>query len=740
MHMDTGQPNTGVQEEGTVQPTQLECPQENVDLFIRLAQIASENPARGAVVQNGSVVTYGEIVRQSGRFCRRLAAAGVRPHERVAVILGNTVDFIVAAFGIWKRGSVLVPLNPQLYEDEVLKYLAGTSARAIVTSLRNRAMAEVVQARGERIGHLWLCPPNEGEWIYKGSKGSSYGMTPSESCEVQIAPDWPAVAQYSTGSSGYPKRVTRTHAQLLGEFRSVSRVLSATRSDRILGAAPFFHSHGLMNSAVLALLSGGTLYPIESFFPREVARLIDDERITVFPGVPFMFQLLADLRERHHFFHLRCAISAGAPLSEGTEHAFKRVYSIAIRQLYGSTETGVICIEAADGRASDPHSVGPPIPGVAVRVLDDSAQHVAVGCEGRIHVVSPFAASTYENAIGSSESGFESSGFFPGDLGCMTSAGELVLRGRYRGFINVGGNKVDPSEVEAILLELPKVTEAVVFGIPDVAAGEKVKAVLVTETGVTQADIRIHCMHRMAEFKHPRVIEFRRELPKSPLGKVLRKYLMDEMLSTDRKVTLDREVAAQLIDQDDAKGAPSLRFSELPPFLRVLLMTDGTVTRSLEAYFGEPIDVDVLSHSELRSDRSYPEVNVALGDPILRRCVTLRGRITRSIYAFAESVVVLASISNEMKRKLIEERKGIGELLSASKLETFRELLRIRRACAKEWAVHLSVAEDARVVIRNYKIFRDGRAAMEIEEVFPELRFFSDHSAVHTQALTNQCE
>jgi chorismate-pyruvate lyase len=163
--------------------------------------------------------------------------------------------------------------------------------------------------------------------------------------------------------------------------------------------------------------------------------------------------------------------------------------------------------------------------------------------------------------------------------------------------------------------------------------------------------------------------------------------------------------------------------ASLPPFLRVLLVTDGVVTRILEAWFGEPIDVDVLSHRESLSERSHPEVGVNAGDRILRRQVILRGRVTHEPYAFASSVVVSNCLPPEVRRGLIEDRKGIGELLSANRLETYRELITIRRCDAAERAGPLAVAAESRVVSRSYRIHLNGRAAMLIEEVFAEQRF-----------------
>jgi len=161
-------------------------------------------------------------------------------------------------------------------------------------------------------------------------------------------------------------------------------------------------------------------------------------------------------------------------------------------------------------------------------------------------------------------------------------------------------------------------------------------------------------------------------------------------------------------------------FLGLSPILRVLLVTDGTVTRTLEAYFGEAIAVDVLEHAEITSESPYPQIEIAAGDHVLHRYVRLLGRNTRRVYAVAESVAVLEHISQQMRRQLIQEQKGIGELLREGRLETYRELLTADLTTASRWAEHLNVAATEGVVTREYRIYQGGRAVLLIREIFPE--------------------
>ena len=161
-------------------------------------------------------------------------------------------------------------------------------------------------------------------------------------------------------------------------------------------------------------------------------------------------------------------------------------------------------------------------------------------------------------------------------------------------------------------------------------------------------------------------------------------------------------------------------FPGLSPILRVLLVTDGTVTRTLEAYFGEAIDVDVLEHAEVNSQSPHPQIDIATGDRILHRYVRLLGRTTRRVYAVAESVAALEHISERMRRQLIQEHKGIGELLREGRLETYRDLLTANLTTADSWAGDLQVAATEGVVTRDYRIYQGGRPVLLIREIFPE--------------------
>jgi long-chain acyl-CoA synthetase len=482
-------------------------------LYELFASAAALHADRVAIVGSGATLTYRELLGRVDAFSASLHADGARSGQKAAVVLGNNPSFLVAVLAAWKLGLTVIPLDPALKAQELLRALQDSRPEILIVSPAKEQLCISLESR------VRLLSPTAEE--------ASAGARVDEIDRPFLRPDCPALTQYSTGSTGTPKRVTRTHGQLTGEFRSIATVLPLSPDDRVLGVVPFFHSHGLKNAVLLPLFAGAALYAIETFFPRHVARLIADEKITVVPGVPFMFQQLAELRNAPALPSLRLAFSGSAPLPVRTARAFEGAYGLRIRRVYGTTETGLISVERAVGVLDDLNRAGQPLPGVQVEIVDEAGEPVAAGTKGHVKVTSPFAPSQYDRSNVGSASYFRDGSYFPGDVGFLTDDGELVLLGRCKGFINVGGNKVDATEVEAALLQLPGVTEAAVVGIPDELYGERVKAVIVSAHDLTQNDVRTHLMGRLAEFKHPREIEFRKEIPRTAMGKVQKRSLIE---------------------------------------------------------------------------------------------------------------------------------------------------------------------------------------------------------------------
>jgi long-chain acyl-CoA synthetase len=316
----------------------------------------------------------------------------------------------------------------------------------------------------------------------------------------------------------------RTHGQLRAETEALRTLFGVSPADRFLAATPFCHVNGLVRSMLTATLAGATLYPIREFARRTVLQLISQERLTFFGGVPQLFIILAQTPPRSavDLSSLRIIFSSSAPLTPRDNREFHRAYGVPVRQLYGSTETGTISYN--DHPQLDAHlaSVGRPLPGITLAVVDEDGKQVPPGAEGEIAVASPFAVSSYEGNMAATQKSFRDGFYLTGDLGCVDGDGYVTLTGRKSLMINRAGYKVNPYEVEDAIRQYPKVADAVVLGVPGPYGDDVIRCVVVPSAPCTADEIVLHCRSRIAAYKIPSRIEFRDSLPKTPTGKIRR--------------------------------------------------------------------------------------------------------------------------------------------------------------------------------------------------------------------------
>jgi long-chain acyl-CoA synthetase len=339
---------------------------------------------------------------------------------------------------------------------------------------------------------------------------------------------------FSSGSTGTPKRIVRRQSHLVAEADNFAATVGLGPEDVIFGAVPFFHAHGLGNCVLAAVRSGAALLVEPSFEPRAALAALETERVTVLPGVPFLFRMLAEasLGRRFDAGSLRLCFSAGAPLPAEIFASFSQRLGSPLRQLYGCSEAGSVTINLDPDAAATAGSVGLPMRNVTVSVLDDADRPCPPGVEGEIEFASP-ALGRSGSELPEERAAFRNGRFLTGDLGRLDAAGRLEVTGRKKLYISTAASKVDPVDVERCLAGHPEVAEVVVVGVRARGGDEIVKAVIVTKSprAPTREDwlrreLVSRCREQLADFKVPRQIEFRDEIPRSPLGKVLRKYLM----------------------------------------------------------------------------------------------------------------------------------------------------------------------------------------------------------------------
>jgi long-chain acyl-CoA synthetase len=346
------------------------------------------------------------------------------------------------------------------------------------------------------------------------------------------SPEEPLVYMFSSGSTGRPKRVARTHGQLRGEAEYYDW-MGIKPEDKIFCTIPLFHTYGMGCCMVAATRTGATLVLLEDPNPfllrrQRAMELIETEGVTIYPGVPFNFRLMAEAPASADLSSIRLAFSAGTALPRPFFDGFLEKFGVPVRQLYGCTEAGTLTANLDDDPVASFESVGKPVDGVQVLVEDEEGELVPPGTVGEIAVKSPGLTSGYSDMEELNRQAFRDGFFLSGDLGQLDEDGRLTITGRKKLLIEVGGYKIDPIEVEDVVIAHPKVAEAVVVGVGTKVPGEEqVKAVVVPSDALDEKDLIGFCQQRLANFKVPQIVEFREEIPKSPLGKILRKYLID---------------------------------------------------------------------------------------------------------------------------------------------------------------------------------------------------------------------
>ena len=448
---------------------------------------ARAHASRPALVWDGGSLTYRELDGRAGALARTLAARGVRPGDRVALTIPNSWQLVVALIGALKAGATAAPLDPLLKEDE---------RTAIMTDLAPAAV-------------LAYAPADSAAWLARDSDG-------------------PALVLYTSGSTGRPKGARLSHAAMVAANRSwADDVMALTPADVVLAALPLSHSYGLNGALVAPLLAGATVRLVERFTADGVARLLAQEEVTVFPGVATMFRRLLDVDGFRGGPTLRLALSGAAPCPWELAREWRARTGVRILRGYGMTELFRPISYLARDTEDLPDAIGRAVPGVELRIVEESGRHAAPGDVGELLIRSPAAMDGYLNAPAETKSVLIDGWFHTGDLASVTPDGWVSITGRKRERILRGGYSVFPPEVEAVLLLHPEVTEAAVVGVPHPELGEEVAAFVALRSGAraNADDLVAYCRERLAGFKYPRRVTLVAALPRSATGKILKAEL-----------------------------------------------------------------------------------------------------------------------------------------------------------------------------------------------------------------------
>ena len=452
-------------------------------------------------------VTYAQLNARAEQLAAALVARGVTSTSAVATIIPNGAEFFVATLATFRLGATLVPLNVNYTDSELIQYIDKSSALVVVGDAQSQ------QSRIESLGLVATFVDTDTE--------QSVVVPPVAECDD----NQPALIMFSSGSTGGSKQVMRTYRALLSEWKSEVETFEITPDDTILCTVPLHHTHGFGNVLLAGILSGAKIVVTPGEFnPRSVIKALDNHQVTIYPSATFMVKMLSvmRLRQQPDLSHLKIVYTAGAPLEEDIIASFSSTFGVTPRQLYGSTETGAAAVNKLNAPSN---SVGQPMANVEILIVDEQDNALPQGEEGEIVVISDASAKLYVGMPEQTAKTFRKGRYYTGDLGRFDENGNLYVTGRRKKMINVAGLKVDPAEVESVILAMEGIAEVVVLGKKDGDYGEKVKAVIVPLEAATERDVIEHCKAHLAEYKWPKIIEFRNDIPKSPLRKILRKYL-----------------------------------------------------------------------------------------------------------------------------------------------------------------------------------------------------------------------
>lgn len=435
---------------------------------------------------------------------------GMTEGHIIGVALPNSLSFVPTFLALTQLAATTALISVKYSRNELLAICEGIRPQGVITTESN---VSTVQAVSEIIDIRKI------EGFFRPETLCLVKLR-SEDRKVPVADA--ALIKFSSGSTGEPKGIPLTAANIRAECENVIGTLSISERDIIYASVPLYHSYGFDLGVLASLAGGASLVIRDSFVPRLAMKEFRSEKVTIFLGIPVMYRFLADqqLSFKPDFSTLRYLLSCTAPLSSSLIAAFYDRFHVPICQHYGSSETGAITTHRPEEVLKRINSVGIPMKNVLVTIRDDDGHEVTRGTEGEVAVQSEAMAHRYLMGAPSGRSPFQNGYFRTGDRGSLDQDGFLFLHGRSDDMINVGGLKVSPHEVTQVLERHPSVREAAVVGAKNPMGEEVVYAIVSLRAAVTEAKLLEFCREHLADYKIPRRIDIREELPRGASSKI----------------------------------------------------------------------------------------------------------------------------------------------------------------------------------------------------------------------------
>jgi long-chain acyl-CoA synthetase len=492
-----------------------------MNLADSLARNAADNPDRVAIHLGDQTTSYRELDDQSARVAGLLAARGIGPGTPIGIMLPNVPEFASVYYGILRTGAVVVPMNPLLKAREIAYYL-GDSGAPVIFAWHVTAPEVEIGAKEAGAEAILVDPATFPDILATAS--------PAPQVVDRAAYDT-AVVLYTSGTTGHPKGAELTHANLINNVEvSAVDLLQVGPDDIIFGGLPLFHAFGQTCTLNAAIMMGGSLTVLPRFDAAKALGILADQRVTIFAGVPTMFSALLHVPDRSDYdvSALRLCISGGAAMPVEVLRQFEDQFDCIVLEGYGLSETSPVASFNHPGRERKPGSIGTPIRGVEMRVVDASGAEVPQGEVGEIAIRGHNIMKGYLNKPDATAEAVSADGWFrTGDIGRVDADGYYYIVDRKKDLIIRGGYNIYPREIEEVLYEHPEVAEAAVVGMPHPELGEEVGAAVALKPGatVTPDELRSYVKSQVAAYKYPRRVWIVDALPKGPTGKILKKEI-----------------------------------------------------------------------------------------------------------------------------------------------------------------------------------------------------------------------
>ncbi len=540
-------------------PQHIDYPQ--VPLFELLSEAAKKYPDSPCTIFKGARITYREMDEITDRLAAGLASIGVRKGDRVGIFMPNTPQFVMAFFAVLKLGGIVVAINPQYSPREIEHQTndAGIEVMLVMsnfynsikhiqpeTKIRTLVVTNIKETLPSVLAFLFtLTKEKKGGFRIQLAEGDYWmqdllnKFQPEDRPQVDLSADDEALFQYSGGTTGISKGAIALHRNLVSNAMQIRSwmVEAKDAEETVLMALPLFHVYGLVAGMLFGIKIGAALVMIPN--PRDLEDLLGNAqkyKTTIFPGVPTLYNLINNYPDaqagKYDLSSIKACISGSAPLMRETKEQFEALTGGVVFEGYGLSEapTASHCNPLLGENRTG--SIGLPLPDVDCRIvsLDDETTDLSVNEVGELVIKGPMVMKGYHNMPTETANTLRDGWLYTGDIARMDEDGYFYIVDRKKELIKPGGFQVWPREVEEVISDNPKVLDVGVAGIPDPYRGETVKAWIVVKPGetLTEEEIKAWCSEHLAKYKVPTEIEFRQELPKTTVGKILRRELVRE--------------------------------------------------------------------------------------------------------------------------------------------------------------------------------------------------------------------